>query len=241
MQRDSAGTSRTLQGSFQDSAEGRGGVYSGKALHATDPPFFLAEFEEAYRYIISTYRPPARDIAIFLPCALRKPYSTSPSHRIFRNAIDSVLQPGSFHIVVFGTCGVVPEELERMYPFAHYRYMLGKCTDRRILDAFLEIETYRLAGYLRKTRETYRKRVAYCIGLFRDAMCRACEKAGIELDLLLPTDPTIRLNSNLNRSFPAGSLSMPTYMDEFVRGLARLAYRHGSGRGDVPVPAWSPD
>jgi len=48
-----------------------------------DPPFFLPEFEEAFRYIIRTYEPPEREIAIFLPCALRKPYSKSPSHRLF--------------------------------------------------------------------------------------------------------------------------------------------------------------
>ncbi|MEM2124001.1 MAG: DUF5591 domain-containing protein [Methanolinea sp.] len=206
-----------------------------------DPPFFLPAFEEAYRYIISTYRPPARDIAVFLPCALRKPYSTSPSHRTFRSAIASVLPPGSYHVVVFGTCGVVPEELERMYPFAHYRYMLGKCRDRRVLDAFLEIETYRLAGYLEKTRDTYKRRVAYCIGPFREAMRRASERTGIELDLLFPTDTTIRLNSNPERSLPAGSLSMPAYVDEFVQGLSRLAGHERTGREDVAARAWRPE
>ncbi len=111
-----------------------------KSIRLLDPPFFLPEFEDAFRYIISAYAIPRKEIALFLPCALRKPYSSSPSHRLFRNVIDSVLSPETYHIIIFGTCGVVPGELELMYPFAHYHYMLGKCHDRRILEAFLEIE-----------------------------------------------------------------------------------------------------
>jgi predicted RNA-binding protein len=92
----------------------------------TDPPFYLPEFEESYRYIIDVYEVEPRDIAIFIPCAVRKPYSTSPSHRIIRRIIDDVLEPELYHIVIFGTCGILPAELETMYPYAHYHYMLEK-------------------------------------------------------------------------------------------------------------------
>src|SRR5512137_1242352 len=114
----------------------------------TDPPFYLPEFEESYRYIIDEYEVSPREIAIFIPCAVRKPYSTSPSHQLIRMIISQVLAPSRYHIVVFGTCGIVPAELEEMYPYAHYRYMLGKCKDQKVLDDFLRIETARVAGYL---------------------------------------------------------------------------------------------
>ena len=48
----------------------------------TDPPFYLPQFEQAYRYIIDEYDVPSRDTAVFIPCAVRKPYSTSPSHKL---------------------------------------------------------------------------------------------------------------------------------------------------------------
>jgi archaeosine synthase len=188
-----------------------------------DPPFFLPEFEDAFRFIISTYNPPKREIAIFLPCALRKPYSRSPSHRLFQKVIDSQLHPDTYHIVVFGTCGVVPRELELMYPFAHYHYMLGKCTDRNIREAFLEIETYRLSMYLEKTKDMYKKRVAYCIGLFREAMCRASQKTGVMLDLLLPSASALEKNRDPDCPFPEGSLSLQAYLEEFGKGLALLS------------------
>lgn len=188
-----------------------------------DPPFFLPEFEDAFRYIISNYNPPEREIAIFLPCALKKPYSSSPSHRLFQKVIDSKLSPDTYHIVVFGTCGVVPRELELMYPFAHYHYMLGKCTDRKIHEAFLDIETYRLAAYLIKTKDTYGKRVAYCIGPFREAMKRATGETGVKLDLLLPSASTIESNRDPDCPFPEGSLSLQVYLEEFEKGLALLS------------------
>ncbi len=188
----------------------------------SDPPFYNPVFEEAYRFILDLYTIPSRELAIFIPCALRKPYSSSPSHRLFRRMIGEVFTETEYHLVVFGTCGTVPAELELMYPYAHYHYMIGKCTDPVVLEDFLKIETYRLEGYLKKTKNLYRKRTAYCIGIFREAMIRACSRSGISLDLLLPTKPTIDRMRNPDCPFPEGSLSMQEYMDEFRDGLRSL-------------------
>ena len=91
-----------------------------------------------------------------MPCAVRKPYSTSPSHQLIRMIISQVLDESRYHIVIFGTCGIVPSELETMYPYAHYKYMLGKCNDDKVKEDFLTIETDRVAGYLEKTRTLYK-------------------------------------------------------------------------------------
>ena len=188
----------------------------------TDPPFYHPAFEEAFRFIVNDYRVAPREIAIFIPCALRKPYSSSPSHRLFRRIITSVLTDGEYHTIVFGTCGVVPGELEQMYPFAHYQYMLGRCPDERIREDFLKIETERLSLYLEKTRNCYQARIAYCIGIFRDAMVQACIRSGVALDYLLPTMPTIERLYDIDCPFPEGSLSMQEYLDEFREGLETM-------------------
>ena len=57
----------------------------------TDPPFYLPEFEKSYRYIIDEYDVAPKEIAIFMPCAVRKPYSASPSHQLIRSVISQVL------------------------------------------------------------------------------------------------------------------------------------------------------
>jgi len=193
----------------------------------TGPPFYLKEFEDSYRYIIDEYKVQPRKIAIFMPCAMKKPYSTSPSHQLIRMIISQVFDESQYHIVIFGTCGIVPTELETMYPYAHYRYMLGKCNDEKVKEDFLAVETDRVAGYIEKTKATYTYRIAYCIGLFREAMVRGSEKAGIPLDLLLPTKDTIdRVIAEEECRFQEGSLSMDEYLGEFCDSLIRFRNDH---------------
>lgn len=189
----------------------------------TDPPFYLPEFETSFRYIIDEYEVTPREIAIFIPCAVRKPYSTSPSHQLIRMIISQVLSPSRYHIVVFGTCGIVPAELEEMYPYAHYRYMLGKCTDETTRKDFLHIETERVAGYLEKTQYTYKYRIGYCLGLFREALIRGSKQAGVPIDLLLPSRDRIdKIIEEEDCSFQEGSLSMDEYLGEFCDELIRF-------------------
>lgn len=193
----------------------------------TDPPFYLPEFERSYRYIIDQYEIEPRDIAIFMPCALRKPYSSSPSHQLIRMIIAQVFDPSQYHIVIFGTCGIVPAELETMYPFAHYKYMLGKCNDEKTKQDFLTVETGRVAGYLEKTRHTYRYRIGYCIGLFREALVRGSESAGIPIDLLLPSRDLIdRVIEEEDCRFQEGSLSMDDYLGELCEELVKFRRSH---------------
>ena len=189
----------------------------------TDPPFYLPEFEESYRYIIDEYEVAPKDIAIFMPCAVRKPYSASPSHQLIRMIISQVFSEPQYHVVIFGTCGIVPAELEEMYPYAHYKYMLGKCKDEKILDDFLRIETDRVAGYLEKTRHSYKFRIAYCIGLFREALIRGSAKSGVTIDLVLPTRDMIdKVVEEGDCVFEEGSLSMDEYLGEFTNELIRF-------------------
>ncbi len=201
----------------------KGAPQQGTTPPLTDPPVYLPEFESSYRYIIDEYEVTPREIAIFIPCAVRKPYSTSPSHQLIRMIISQVLAPSQYHIVVFGTCGIVPAELEEMYPYAHYRYMLGKCTDETIRQDFLRIETERVAGYLEKTRYVYRYRIGYCLGLFRKALVLGSEQAGIPIDLLLPSRDRIKkIIEEEECAFQEGSLSMDEYLGEFCEALIRF-------------------
>ena len=197
----------------------------------TDPPFYLPEFEQSHRYIIDEYDVAPRDVAIFMPCSVRKPYSASPSHQLIRSVIGQVLPAERYHIVIFGTCGIVPSELEEMYPYAHYHYMLGKCKDPAVLEDFLRIETDRVAGYLAKTRHIYQYRIGYCIGIFRQALINGAEKAGVPLDLVLPTRDMInRIIEEGDCVFEEGSLSMEEYLGEFCDELIRFRNEHDLGK-----------
>lgn len=197
----------------------------------TGPPFYLPEFEKSHRYIIDEYPVAPRKIAIFVPCAVRKPYRASPSHQLIRSVISQVLPPSDYHLVIFGTCGIVPAELEEMYPFAHYSYMLGKCKDQEVLDDFLRIETGRVAAYLTKTRHLYSYRIAYCIGLFRKALVRGSEESGVPFDLILPSRDMInKVIEEGDCIFEEGSLSMDEYLGEFCDRLITFRNSHDPSR-----------
>ncbi|MCX6681667.1 MAG: DUF5591 domain-containing protein [Methanoregula sp.] len=200
---------------------------TGQHAILTDPPFYLPEFEKSYRYIIDQYEVTSRDIAIFLPCAVKKPYSASPSHQLIRMIISQVFDPSQYHIVIFGTCGIVPAELETMYPYAHYKYMLGKCNDDKVKDDFLRIETERVAGYLGKTRNVYKYRIGYCLGVFREALIHGSKEAGVPIDIILPTHDIInKVIEEGDCSFQEGSLSMDEYLGEFCDKLIRFRNLH---------------
>jgi predicted RNA-binding protein len=107
--------------------------------------------------------------------------------------------------------------------------MLGKCNDDKVKEDFLTIETDRVAGYLGKTRQIYKYRIAYCIGLFREALILGSEKSGVPIDLLLPTKDMInRVIEKEECRFQEGSLSMDEYLGEFCDGLIRFRNAHPS-------------
>ena len=111
-----------------------------------------------------------------------------------------------------------------MFPFAHYHYMLGKCTEQKIQQDFLTIETHRISRYLERTRGHYVTRIAYCIGIFREAMERAVSATGIPVRVY-PTQPVITRLYDIDCPFPEGSLSMEEYVREFREGLIAAGER----------------
>ena len=103
------------------------------------------------RFVSGAYRkPPSPRVLLLLPCSARKPYSESRTHRRFREAIEACGNPGAVHeVMVTSPLGLVPRELERTYPAAHYdvpvtgdwsRDEIGMLTE--MLSAFLERNRY---------------------------------------------------------------------------------------------------
>jgi archaeosine synthase len=72
--------------------------------------------------VLTRYSKPATpSILVLLPCSARKPYSSSKSHGLFRSAIRE--SGASIHVhelIVTSPLGLVPKELELMYPAQHY-------------------------------------------------------------------------------------------------------------------------
>ncbi len=75
------------------------------------------------KVIAHFHLPPRTRWVVLLPCSARKPYSDSPSHARFSAAMGRGWKEWRKHcseLVITSPIGVVPRQLERCFPAAHY-------------------------------------------------------------------------------------------------------------------------
>jgi archaeosine synthase len=137
--------------------------------------------------VIERYIPPKTDVAVLLPCSARKPYSLSQSHRKFQQAIG-----GRAHeLIVTSPLGLVPRELETMYPAGHYDVPVTGYWDAEECAVISDI----LSRYFRK--HPYRRIIAHLEGGALKVAQMAAEQCGITLEYSCTGHPTgtIALNA----------------------------------------------
>ena len=130
---------------------------------------------EVRRYaerVLDRYIPPAADVLVLLPCSARKPYSLSPSHRKFIEAIGG----RALELIVTSPLGLVPRELERVYPAAHYDIPVTGYWDREELAFAADI----LARFLQN--HPFRRVIAHLEGGALKAARMAAGQAGVPVE-----------------------------------------------------------
>lgn len=82
----------------------------------------MPEVEAFRRTVRGPYEPPRTPrVLLLLPCSQRKPYKTSRSHRAFARVLDDSGIRGHLHeVMVTSPLGLVPRELEEVYPANQY-------------------------------------------------------------------------------------------------------------------------
>ena len=122
--------------------------------------------------LISRYIPPKATVAVLLPCSAKKPYSLSQSHRRFQMAI-----AGRAHeLIVTSPLGLVPRELECVYPAMHYDVPVTGYWDAEECAYIADI----LAKYLKKNR--YERVIAHLEGGALKVAEMAADTCGITLE-----------------------------------------------------------
>ncbi len=130
--------------------------------------------------LTSRFIPTRTDVAVLLPCSARKPYSQSQSHRTFQRAI----QDRAHEVIITSPLGVVPRELELMYPAAHYDVPVTGYWDREE-QAFV---TKVLADYLR--HHGYSRVIAHLEGDTLAIAQAAADAVGLDLECTCHGHPT---------------------------------------------------
>ncbi|HTY53245.1 MAG TPA: archaeosine synthase subunit alpha [Methanomicrobiales archaeon] len=164
------------------------------------------------RRVIERLPRPLHDVAVLLPCSARKPYSSSLSHRKFMKAI----RGRAHELIVTSPLGLVPREIERVYPAGHYDVPVTGHWDREELAYVSSV----IAGYLRN--HPYRRVIAHLDGGALEAARMAAEGCGIALEQTCVASPTAPGSLAALDATLEGERRRPTDM---VRGV--LAWQFG--------------
>jgi archaeosine synthase len=126
------------------------------------------------------YRPPSADVAVLLPCSAKKPYSLSQSHRKFQIAI----RGRAHELIVTSPLGLVPRELETVYPAGHYDVPVTGYWDAEECAVIAHV----LERYF--VRNKYRRVIAHLEGGALKVAEQAAEVCGISLEYSCREHPT---------------------------------------------------
>ena len=172
-----------------------------------------AEVQRFAERILSRYIPPRCDVAVLLPCSARKPYSVSQSHRRFQAAIG-----GRAHeLIVTSPLGLVPRELECVYPAAHYDVPVTGYWDAEECAVISGI----LARYF--SRHHYRRIIAHLEGGALTVARQAAALSGITLEYSCTENPVGTAALNALDASLAGERRIK---DDRLHGM--LSYQFGA-------------
>ncbi|MDK2973898.1 MAG: archaeosine synthase alpha-subunit [Methanofollis sp.] len=147
-------------------------VRSARLLANSSESMYRPEIRRFADRVVERYVPPRNDVAVLLPCAARKPYSASQSHQKYIAAV-----AGRAHeVIITSPVGVVPRELEAVYPAGHYDVPVTGYWDREECAFLSEI----LVRYF--MAHPSGRVIAHLEGGALDVAEMAAKECGIELE-----------------------------------------------------------
>jgi len=171
-----------------------------------------AEVRRFAERVIGRYIPPKTDVAVLLPCSAKKPYSLSQSHRKFQQAVG-----GRAHeLIVTSPIGLVPRELETVYPAGHYDVPVTGYWDAEECAVIAGI----FARYFQK--HPYRRIIAHLEGGALKVARMAAEQCGITLEYTCTDHPSGNTALNALDAALAGERRVK---DDRLHGM--LSYQFG--------------
>ena len=192
-------------------------------------------------YLVERYSPPEyKKIVLLLPCSARKPYSDSKSHKRFQSTIESAMASAGSNLsetILTSPLGVIPRELERMFPIAQYDIPVSGDWDAE--ETALAINA--LTSHLHKYDESAAV-VAHVHGGYLDIV-KGAEDQIRQSIIYTSAEGSATSMSSLNalketltdlRGILSLKESQPKQLEEIMRATAD--YQFGPGAGDLLIP-----
>ena len=201
---------------------------SSEALHRSE----VITFNDRVR---SRYQAPDADILLLLPCSARKPYSISHSHWLFSRALGSNKRTLN-EVVITSPLGIVPKELELVYPAAHYDIPVTghwDCQEREWVGECL-------CDYLKKNN--YSHIIAHVDAAYKEICQNAADT--LDLDIIytacgsVTSDRSLHsLGSTVNTIVNAQQYK-PRKPEQMKKNILRATadYQFGTDAGHILVP-----
>ena len=143
---------RNLDTDHYDYLEKRTPITSNAKVYANSKESLLRPDIRRFqkRVIVNYKKPKSAKILLLLPCSAKKPYSFSKSHRFFRDKLITAGNPFVVHeVIVTSPMGLVPRELELVYPASSYDIPVTGVWDedekkmiRTLLTTYLKTNKY---------------------------------------------------------------------------------------------------
>ena len=216
-----------------DFLEKRTPILRSNTLYAnTSESLNRVEIRRFAQRVLERYTAPDLDTLVLLPCSAKKPYSISLSHQKFINALGKY-RKFVHEVIITSPMGVVPRELELMYPAAHY--------DTPVTGHWDLEERAWVGGCLRQylQKNKYRNIIAHVHGAYREI----CESVADELDLefIYTADTGVTSHESLKNLELAVSGLENTKKRTAEQGKldmmrATADYQFGKGASDLLVP-----
>jgi pyruvate-formate lyase-activating enzyme len=137
-------------------------------------------------FITSFYDGPRdKDIALFVPCAAKKPYSESKTHQLIFSAMRRSKNFRRIHRIVISSPGVIPFEFSDYYPFNSYDWD-EKLETPEIMKEYVRINKQRAVNYLKAHKYKHVACFFKPTSESYEALREACAELGIKLVAVLP-------------------------------------------------------
>ncbi|VVB95470.1 Archaeosine synthase [uncultured archaeon] len=171
--------------------EKRTPVFRASTLYAnTSESLNRVEIRRFAQRVVERYTAPELDTLVLLPCSAKKPYSISLSHQKFINALGKY-RKFVHEVIITSPMGVVPRELELMYPAAHY--------DTPVTGHWDLEERAWVGGCLRSylDKNKYKNIIAHVHGAYRE-ICESVESE-LGLEFIYTADEGVTQNTSLDK------------------------------------------
>ncbi len=171
--------------------EKRTPIFRAGILYAnTSESLNRVEIRRFAKRVMERYTAPELDTLVLLPCSAKKPYSISLSHQEFTNALGKY-RKFIHEVIITSPMGVVPRELELMYPAAHY--------DTPVTGHWDLEERAWVGGCLRSylTKNKYKNIIAHVHGAYRE-ICESVESE-LGLEFIYTADEGVTQNTALDK------------------------------------------